>query len=112
MTEDEARKALLARHEELAAEDVANADSTDVVELQQDSVGRLSRMDAMQQQAMAQAQVRRRANERARIASALERLNEGEWGYCASCGEEIAAARLRHDPSAAQCVKCASGAGG
>lgn len=109
MTEDEARKALLARQEELAAEDAANADSTDVVEFQQDSVGRLSRMDAMQQQAMAQAQQRRRANERARIAAALERLEDGEWGYCVTCGEEIAEKRLAHDPSVATCVKCASG---
>ena len=108
MTEDGARKALLARQKELAAEDAANADSTDVVELQQDSVGRLSRMDAMQQQAMAQAQKRRRANERARIAAALERLEDGEWGYCVTCGEEIAEKRLAHDPSVATCVKCAS----
>lgn len=109
MTEEEARAALIARQEEIAAEDAANADSTDVVELQQDSVGRLSRMDAMQQQAMAQAQERRRAAERARIAAALKRLDEGEWGYCGTCGEEIAEKRLRHDPSAAQCVRCASG---
>ena len=109
MTEDEARAALLARREELAREDTANADSRDTVELQQDSVGRLSRMDAMQQQAMAQAQERRRVQEKLRIKAALERLDDGEWGYCTTCGEEIAEARLRHDPSVAVCVGCASG---
>ena len=109
MTEDEARAALIARQDQLAKEDAANADSRDTVELQQDSVGRLSRMDAMQQQAMAQAQERRRAAERTRIKAALERLDEGEWGYCLTCGEEIAEARLRHDPSVAVCVGCASG---
>ena len=86
MTEDEARAALIARQEELALEAAANADSTDTVELQQDSVGRLSRMDALQQQAMAQAQARRRAQERTRIGAALERLDDGEWGYCLTCG--------------------------
>lgn len=111
MTEDEARAALLARQEELAREDTANADSRDTVELQQDSVGRLSRMDAMQQQAMAQAQERRRAQEKLRIKAALERLDDGEWGYCATCGEEIAEKRLRYDPSVAVCVGCASGVG-
>lgn len=111
MTEDEARTALLERQAQLAKEDVANADSRDTVELQQDSVGRLSRMDAMQQQAMAQAQERRRAQERVRIEAALERLDDGEWGYCAKCGEEIAEARLKHDPSVATCVKCAGGGG-
>ena len=111
MTEQEAREALLARREALEAEDAANADSRDTVELQQDAVGRLSRMDAMQQQAMAQATERRRSAERARITAALERINEGEWGYCLKCGEEIAEKRLRHDPSVTNCVKCASGMG-
>ena len=108
MTEEEARTALLARQAELAKEDAANADSRDTVELQQDSVGRLSRMDALQQQAMAQATERRRAAEGMRITAALTRIDDGEWGYCLSCGEEIAQARLRHDPSIATCIKCAS----
>lgn len=108
MTQDEARTALLTRQEELARQDVANADSRDTVELQQDSVGRLSRMDALQQQAMAQATERRRAAEGARIKAALVRIDEGEWGYCLGCGEEIAEARLRHDPSIPTCIKCAA----
>ncbi len=109
MTQDEAKVALLAQREELDAQDASNADSTDVVELQQDSVGRLSRMDALQQQAMAQAQSRRREAERMRIAAALERLEEDEWGHCLNCGQEIAEKRLRHDPSVPLCVTCASG---
>lgn len=109
MTEDEARVALIARRDALAVEDAANADSRDTVELQQDSVGRLSRMDALQQQAMAQAQERRRAQERTRIDAALARIEEGEWGYCLTCDEEIAGARLHHDPSVAVCIGCAKG---
>ncbi|MEP0392871.1 MAG: TraR/DksA C4-type zinc finger protein [Erythrobacter sp.] len=108
MTEDEARAALLARQEALAREDAANADARDTVELQQDSVGRLSRMDALQQQAMAQATERRRAAEAVRIKAALARVDEGEWGFCMGCGEEIAEARLRHDPSIPTCIKCAA----
>ncbi len=107
MTEDEARTALIGRRDELDRDDSANADSRDTVELQQDSVGRLSRMDALQQQAMAQAQERRRKGERGRIEAALARLEEGEWGYCVACGEEIAEKRLRHDPSVPNCVNCA-----
>jgi len=109
MTEDEARAALAARATQLAEQDRISAEGRAPVALQQDSVGRLSRMDAMQQQAMAQAQERRRNQERARIKAALELLEEGEWGYCATCAEAIAEARLRHDPSAATCVRCASG---
>ena len=107
MTEEEAKERLVARRAELDAEDTANADSRDTVELQQDSVGRLSRMDALQQQAMAQATARRRVAERTRIEAALSRLDEGEWGWCTACGNEIAEKRLAHDPSVAKCVECA-----
>ncbi|MBX7528088.1 TraR/DksA family transcriptional regulator [Qipengyuania vesicularis] len=107
MTEDEARDRLLARRAALDAGDAANADAREVVELQQDSVGRLSRMDALQQQAMAQATARRRVAERARIEAALARVDEGEWGWCTACGNEIAEKRLAHDPSVAKCVECA-----
>jgi len=107
MTQDEARSALKARLAGLEAENAANSDSRNTVELQQDSVGRLSRMDAIQQQAMAQATERRRDAERVRIASALQRLEAGEWGYCLRCGEDIAEARLQHDPSTPFCVGCA-----
>lgn len=107
MTQDEARAALLKRQAELDEEDRISAEGRAPVELQQDSVGRLSRMDAMQQQAMAQAQERRRAAERKRTEAALQRLDEGEWGYCVRCGDEIAEKRLEHDPSVASCVNCA-----
>jgi DnaK suppressor protein len=109
MDEAAARHRLLARREELDEEDRITAEARAPVTLQQDAVGRLSRMDAMQQQAMAQAAEARRKAERGRIGAALRRLDEGEWGWCLSCGEEIAAARLEHDPSVAQCVRCASG---
>ena len=109
MTGEEARTRLLARRDELDAEDAANADSRDTVELQQDSVGRLSRMDALQQQAMAQATERRRKAERARIEAALRRLDEDEWGWCTACGEAIAEKRLAYDPAVPTCLKCASG---
>lgn len=107
MTEDEARSALHARLEELARLDALSEEGREPVTLQQDSVGRLSRMDAMQQQAMAQAEERRRGAERTRIKAALGRLDEGEWGWCVTCGEEIAEGRLRNDPSVATCVGCA-----
>lgn len=109
MTPINARKRLLDRAAQLEEEDRISGDARATVSLQQDSVGRLSRMDAMQQQAMAQAQERRRKSERSRIAAALTRIEEGEWGYCITCGDEIVSARLEHDPSVAKCVNCAGG---
>lgn len=77
------------------------------VELDQVAVGRLSRMDAMQQQAMAQAAERARRRDLIRIEMAERRIAEGEYGYCEECGEAIAAKRLDIDPMAERCVRCA-----
>ena len=107
MNEKEARTALQSRLTQLEEEDRISEESRGPVTLQQDSVGRLSRMDAMQQQAMALASEKRRQAEKGRIKAALDRIEEGEWGYCLTCGDNIAKARLVHDPSASQCVGCA-----
>ncbi len=77
------------------------------VELDQQSIGRVSRIDAIQQQAMARAQDARRGVRARLIAAALRRIQEDEYGYCVACGEEIPIARLKIDPACAQCVACA-----
>lgn len=98
---------LLARQAELKALDLDAASWRTTVELDQQSVGRLSRMDALQQQEMAQAEARRRTSDLARIEIALSRMAEGEYGWCAECGEPIALRRLEIDPAAALCIDCA-----
>ncbi len=77
------------------------------VELDQARVGRLSRMDAMQQQAMAQAAVNLSNHELQRIEAALKRIDTSEYGCCVLCDEEIAEGRLRFDPSVLICIACA-----
>ena len=94
---------------ELRAADAQTSSDRAPVELDQVAVGRLSRMDAMQQQAMAQAQSRRRAGRLKAIDAALQRMDEDEFGWCQNCGEEIAPGRLDLDPTASQCVSCAAG---
>ncbi|MEM8625606.1 MAG: TraR/DksA family transcriptional regulator, partial [Pseudomonadota bacterium] len=81
----------------LAAEEAATVEDRKPVELDQQSVGRLSRMDAMQVQAMAAAQSRRRAAERTRSHAALARIADGTIGACTECGEDIAPKRLELD---------------
>ena len=78
------------------------------VALDQQSVGRLSRMDAMQQQAMDEATERTRRRDLLRIERAEARLRDGEYGHCEECGEEIAERRLEVDPMAERCVRCAA----
>ena len=79
-----------------------------VVELDQTAVGRLSRMDAMQGQAMSQEAGRRRQLELQKIAAALRRIDSGDCGYCLSCDEPVAAERLALDPAATLCIDCAN----
>ena len=93
----------------LDALDERGADDRATVTLDQQSVGRLSRMDALQRQAMAQATARRHEGEKRRILAALARHEDGEYGYCTECGEEIAPARLEVDPCVPTCVSCARG---
>ncbi len=87
---------------------LAKEDSA-AVDLDQSKVGRLSRMDALQKQAMSQEVDRRRQMELTRIISALHRIEEDEFGYCITCGEDIEGKRLKLNPSLPQCAKCATG---
>ena len=81
------------------------------VELDQTRVGRLSRMDAMQGQAMNTAISARRRAMKLRIAAARERLNDGEFGYCLTCGDRINEKRLTLDPTTPLCTSCAQQTG-
>ena len=103
------RKRILEEMEELRALSDGSRDSRAPVELDQQSVGRLSRMDAMQQQSMDLAREERRRQRLAILAAALRRMDEDEYGYCLSCGDDVAAARLTADPAATLCVDCQRG---
>ena len=93
-----------------ALRDVADStkEAAQPVELDQTRVGRVSRMDAMQAQAMAKESDRRRQLALQRIDSALQRIEDGEYGLCAACDEPISAGRLEVDPGASLCIECAS----
>ena len=102
-----ARKRLLVLRDELEALSDAAEEARSTVHLDQQSVGRLSRMDALQSQAMAQATERTRLAAIKRIDAALQRIDDGDYGICTECGEEIAVRRLEIDPAVPQCVGCA-----
>ena len=79
----------------------------EVVELDQTRVGRLSRMDAMQAQAMSLETGRRRRMHILAINSALARIENGDYGDCYDCGEIINPRRLEADPATRLCINCA-----
>ena len=111
MNETEAaafRARIEARLAEIAAEEARGKEGQAVVTLDQQMVGRLSRMDALQNQAMAQAQAARRQQEAARLRAALQRLDADDYGWCEDCGEPIPEGRLKIDLTATRCISCAS----
>ena len=104
MKDDEIRKSLTEKRAELEAL-LAQTDSDAApVALDQTQQGRLSRMDAMQQQAMAAETQRRRRRDVQLIDAALGRLDAGEYGYCVTCGEAIEANRLALNAATPFCI--------
>lgn len=95
------------RSEIMDLEESAEANQTSI-ELDQTKIGRLSRMDALQVHAMEEETERRRDAEIHRIDAALKRMEEGDYGYCTRCGDQIPLKRLEFDPSTPLCVDCAN----
>ena len=79
----------------------------EVVELDQARVGRLSRMDAMQAQAMSIETGRRRRRQLVEIDAAIARLDSGAYGDCFECGDLINPGRLAANPAVRLCISCA-----
>jgi RNA polymerase-binding transcription factor len=93
----------------LDQDDALGRTAQQVVPLDQQAVGRLSRMGALQDQAMAKATQRLRDQERKRLLAARARINSGEFGYCVDCGDDIATERLERAPTAPKCLSCTRG---
>lgn len=104
---DKYRQLLANKLESLQSNSEQLERAAETVVLDQSKVGRLSRMDAMQQQAMSQEQLRRRARQIKDIQAALQRLDEGDYGFCLDCGEGINPKRLEIDPATPYCIECA-----
>ena len=107
MSQKDHKKALIELRESLLRAQETGEQAEQTVELDQTRVGRLSRMDAMQAQAMSKETGRRRREKLLQIEAALRRIDNDEYGECQECGEEIAAARLQIDPTVSLCIRCA-----
>jgi DnaK suppressor protein len=78
------------------------------VELDQSSMGRVSRMNAMQQQAMAKSLRARLELQKRKLVAALGRIESGSYGLCCQCQADMEAERLEADPAAVFCAACAA----
>lgn len=103
---DTFRKKLLALREELQNLEESSKEAAKPVQLDQSSIGRLSRMDAIQAQQMAREAARRRQQQLPEIEGALRRIESGDYGYCFKCGEEIDVRRLSVNPTSTRCISC------
>ena len=70
------------------------------------AIGRLSRVDAMQQQEMHLALLRQKRQEIERLENALRLIEAGKSGTCSGCGEDIPTKRLEAVPDTQMCVPC------
>ena len=98
---------LLDMREAIASLQAVRKAGSGVVELDQSCTGRLTRMDALQFQAMAVAGRERADLELRRIEAALERIRSGTFGECVDCGEVIERGRVEAHPTVTRCVSCA-----
>jgi DnaK suppressor protein len=85
-----------------------SSQSAGVVELDQSGVGRVSRNDALQQQALAQGLLERLNIRKRKIEAALSRIDAGTYGRCCACQCELEPERLDADPAAVFCPDCAA----
>lgn len=92
--------------ERLVSRMEASSDSVRPVQLDPGTVGRLSRMDELQSQAMAKNLRDREQRRLEDLQRALERIQDGTYGTCRSCGGEIPFPRLEAFPEATTCVHC------
>ena len=99
-------KIITLRNELLSFEATGNQDA-ETVELDQSRMGRLSRMDALQSQAMSIETNRMRSMRIEQAESALQRIESGDYGKCIKCGKQITPGRLEFNPVSLKCVNCA-----
>ena len=100
------RKRLEELEREIREDMDANPEDSGVVELDS-SIGRLSRMDALQNQQIALELKRRQENQLLRIENAFKRLAKGQYGLCGKCKKPIEEERLEVFPDTVTCVRCA-----
>lgn len=70
------------------------------------SIGRISRMDAINNKTINEASLRDKKKVYQRLERALERSDSKDFGICQKCGKEIPFGRLEYMPHTTRCVNC------
>ena len=108
MNLEQLRDRILAEEKETCEAIQQAQQSAAPVELDQSSIGRVSRIDALQQQALAQRLMERLVIRKRKVEAALARLDSGTYGKCCSCHDDLEPERLNADPAVVFCQECAT----
>jgi len=100
------RELLIGLRNELEHSLAADRDETAPVSPDR-AIGRLTRQDAMLAQQMALELKRRNEARLGQVRRAVERIDDGEYGRCIRCDEDISEARLSVKPETPVCIRCA-----
>ena len=73
----------------------------------ENSLGRVSRMDAINNKGVAEASLRSARKRLVKLKMALEKIDEPDFGNCSNCNNAIQAGRLMFMPESSTCVRCA-----
>ncbi len=74
----------------------------------ENSLGRISRMDAINNKGVADAAMRNKKSKLSKLKVALTQIDNEDFGTCSNCKRTIQAARLMYMPEVTRCVRCAA----
>ena len=109
LTTKQKKKLLLTLHKlesELKEQLQISKQATETVQLDQTAVGRVSRIDAMQQQSMAVSTRGKALLKLKKVQASLETIESDNYGFCSQCNEAISFGRLNAQPQASLCLVC------
>ncbi|MGM0572838.1 MAG: TraR/DksA family transcriptional regulator [Bacteroidota bacterium] len=73
----------------------------------ENAIGRVSRMDAINNKSVTEAALRQAEEKLERLRHMQSRLDDPDFGYCTRCKKPIPAGRLMAMPQSSYCVQCA-----
>jgi DnaK suppressor protein len=102
------KNTLLVHQKDLSEQLKLSAQAAEIVTLDQTAVGRVSRIDALQQQSMAISTRGKVKLKLQKVTIALKAITNENYGYCKQCDEDIPFKRLEIQPEAQLCLACQS----
>lgn len=73
----------------------------------ENSIGRVSRMDAINNKSVVEAALRKAEEKLNKLKLVLNKVDDADFGICIRCGEPIPIGRVLLMPQSRNCVRCA-----